>query len=213
MEEPEGKVLFILLATNERLLPATVVSRCQRLELPPLATAEIEAALNSNWRVEPPKAKLLSRLCRGCLGWAISALSDNSLLQQRGERLDRLLDTINADYEERFAYATQLAAQFSQNRELVLEVLDIWQEWWRDLLLVRVGLSEAITNIDLLATIVDWARGYSLAEIKDFISNIQAAGEQLRQNANPRLVLEVLMLNMPRKEERSKESATALNYG
>jgi len=213
LEEPEGRVIFILLTTNDRLLPATVVSRCQRLELPPLAAAEIEAALNSDWGIEPPKAKLLSRLCRGCLGWAILAVSDDTLLQQRGERLNKLLDIVNADYEERFACATQLATQFSQNREPVLEVLDFWREWWRDLLLVKVGLSEAITNIDMSSTIVDWARGYSLAQIKKFINSIQAAGEQLRQNANPRLVLEVLMLNMPGKEGRSKEIATTLNYG
>jgi len=200
LEEPVGKIIFILLATNDRLLPATVVSRCQRLELPRLATTEIEATLVNDWGIELPKAKLLSRLCRGCLGWAISAAGDDSLLQQRRERLDRLLDIIQADYEERFAYATQLAAQFSQNRGVVLDVLDLWQEWWRDLLLVKVDLSEAITNIDMSTNIVDWARGYRLAQIKNFINSIQAAGEQLRQNANPRLVLEVLMLNMPRKE-------------
>jgi DNA polymerase-3 subunit delta' len=84
---------------------------------------------------------------------------------------------------------------------MVLEVLDLWLDWWRDLLLVKVGLSEAITNIDMSTTIVDWARGYKLAQIKNFINSIQAAEEQLKQNANPRLVLEVLMLNMPRKEE------------
>jgi len=213
LEEPEGRVIFILLATNDRLLPATVVSRCQRLELPPLAAAEIEAALHSGWGVESPRAKLLSRLCRGCLGWAILAVSDDTLLQQRRERLDRLLDIINTDYEERFAYATQLATQFSQNRGLVMEVLDLWQEWWRDLLLVKVGLSEAITNIDISSTIIEQARGYSPAQIKNFINSIQAAREQLRQNANPRLVLEVLVLDMPRKEERGKKIATALNYG
>ncbi len=201
LEEPVGKVIFILLAANDRLLLATVVSRCQRLELPRLATTEIEAALINGWGIELPRAKLLSRLCRGCLGWAISAASDDSILQQRQERLDRLIDTIKADYEERFTYATQLAAQFSQNRGVVLEVLDLWLEWWRDLLLVKVGLSEAITNIDMSITIVDWARGYRLAQIKNFINSIQAAEEQLKQNANPRLVLEVLMLNMPRKEE------------
>ena len=213
LEEPEGRVIFILLATNDRLLPATVVSRCQRLELPPLAAAEIEAALHSGWGVESPRAKLLSRLCRGCLGWAILAVSDDTLLQQRRERLDRLLDIINTDYEERFAYATQLATQFSQNRGLVMEVLDLWQEWWHDLLLVKVGLSEAITNIDISSTIIEQARGYSPAQIKNFINSIQAAREQLRQNANPRLVLEVLVLDMPRKEERGKKIATALNYG
>jgi DNA polymerase-3 subunit delta' len=213
LEEPEGRVIFILLTTNDRLLLTTVVSRCQRLQLPPLAAAEIETALHSGRGIEPPKAQLLSRLCRGCLGWAILAVSDDTLLQQRRERLDRLLDIINTDYEERFAYANQLATQFNQNRELVIEVLDSWQEWWHDLLLVKVGLNEAITNIDISSTIVEQARCYSLAQIKNFINSIQAAGEQLKQNANPRLVLEVLVLDMPRKEERGKKIATALNYG
>jgi len=213
LEEPERRVIFVLLATNDRLLPATVVSRCQRLELPPLAAAEIEATLSSSWGVAPPRAKLLSRLCRGCLGWAILAVSNTTLLEQRRERLDRLLEIVNADYEERFAYAAQLATQFNQNRELVMGVLDLWREWWRDLLLAKAGLSEAITNIDISSTIVEWAGCYTLAQIKNFINSIQAAGEQLRQNVNPRLTLEVLMLDMPGKERHGKEIVTAVNYG
>jgi len=204
LEEPIGKVVFILLTINDRLLPATVVSRCQRLELPPLAATEVEAALNSRWGVEPQKAKLLSRLSRGCLGWALSAAFDDSLLQQRAEKMDKLLDIIPADYEERFAYATQLAAQFTQDRGLVQKVLDLWLDYWRDLLLVKIGCRDIITNVDRLATLVEMAKGYRLAQIKAFINSIQVAGEQLRQNANPRLVLEVLMLDMPGKEGRSE---------
>ncbi|MFQ5997657.1 MAG: ATP-binding protein, partial [Dehalococcoidales bacterium] len=45
LEEPVGSVIFILLTANDRLLPQTVVSRCQRLELAPLAANEVEAAL------------------------------------------------------------------------------------------------------------------------------------------------------------------------
>jgi len=212
LEEPAGKVIFILLTTDERLMPATVISRCQRLELLPLAAGEVEVALNQQG-VEPQKAKLLARLSRGCLGWALSAASDDGLLQLRMERMERLLDIINADYEERFAYVAQLAAQFSQNRGLVQEVLDLWLDWWRDLMLVKVGCGDTITNVDLEARLVEMVRGYSLTQIKAFIDSIQAAGEQLRQNANPRLVLEVLMLDIPRKEGRSEQNVTALNYG
>lgn len=199
LEEPVGRVIFILLTTNERLLPATVISRCQRLELPPLAATEVEADLNRR-DVEPQKAKLLARFCHGCLGWALSAAFDDGLLQLRAEVMDRLLDIINADYEERFAYAGQLVAQFNKSRGLVQEVLDLWLDWWRDLLLVKVGGSDTITNIDRLPTLVEMATGYNLAQIRAFINSIQAAGEQLRQNANPRLVLEVLMLEIPRRE-------------
>jgi len=167
--------------------------------VPPLAATEAEAALNSGWGIEPQKAELLARLSHGCLGWAILAASDNGLLQQRTQQLDRLLDIINADYEERFAYAAHLAAQFSQNRGWVQEILDLWLDWWRDLLLIKVGCNDTITNIDRSAILTEMARGYNLAQIKVFINNIQAAGEQLRLNANPQLVLETLMLSIPGK--------------
>jgi DNA polymerase-3 subunit delta' len=201
LEEPVGKVIFILLTTNDKLLPPTVISRCQRLELPPIAVTEVETALINRWDIESQKAKLLARLSHGCLGWALSAALDGGLLQQHADRIERLLNITDADYEERFTYATELAAQFSQRKESVQSILALWLDFWRDLLLVKVDCSEAITDVDLEATLVEMARGYNLTQIRAFINSIQAAGEQLRQNANPRLVLEVLMLSMPRREE------------
>jgi len=200
LEEPIDRVIFILLTTNEQLLPATVVSRCQRVELPPLAASEVEDVLNQRG-IEPQKAKLVARLCHGCPGWALSAAMDGDLLQQRAERIDRLLDIINADYEERFAYAGQLATEFSQSRGAVQEILNLWVDWWHDLLLVKVGCGDIITNVDLEDRLIDSARGYGLAQIRAVINGIQAAGEQLGQNANPRLVLEVLMLGIPKGKE------------
>ena len=197
LEEPLDKVIFILLTTNDRLLPATVISRCQRLELPPLATGEAEDALSRRWSIEPQKANLLARLSHGCLGWALSAAFDDSLLQLRAEGMDKLLKIVDADYEERFTYAAQLVAQFNQNRGLVYEMLDLWLGWWHDMLLVKVDNSDSITNVDLETTLVEMSGGYSLNQIKGVINGIQAAREQLRQNANPRLVLEVLMLSIP----------------
>jgi DNA polymerase-3 subunit delta' len=206
LEEPVGKIIFTLITTNDRLLPATVVSRCQRLELSPMAASEVEAALNSGWGIESQKAKLLARLCHGCLGWAVSAALDDDLLKLRAKSINRLLDISDADYEERFAYAAQLAAQFSQNRGLVQEELDLWLDWWRDLLLVKARCRDIITNVDLEAKLIEVAGSYSLAQIKAVIGSLQAAGGQLRQNANPRLVLEVLMLDIPRR-------CISVNYG
>ncbi|MFC1861742.1 ATP-binding protein [Chloroflexota bacterium] len=200
LEEPVAGVVFVLLTINERLLPETVVSRCQRVELLPLAVAEIETALNSKWGIEPQKAELLARLSHGCLGWAVSVALDDVLLQQRTECLDELLEITNADCEERFAYVAQLVTQFSQNRRLVQEKLDLWLDWWRDLMLVKVGLSNAVTNLDRLSTLNDRAGGYGLVQIKAFMESIRAAWNQLGQNANPRLALEVLMLSIPAAE-------------
>ncbi len=81
LEEPVGKVIFILLTTNDQFLPATVISRCQRLELSPPAITEVETALNSHWGIESQRAKLLARLSHSRLGWALSAALDDNLLQ------------------------------------------------------------------------------------------------------------------------------------
>lgn len=201
LEEPSGKVVFVLLTVNDKLLPATIVSRCQRVELAPLGTAEVETALTERWGAEPDKAKLLSRLANGCLGWAVSAARDEQLLQQRAETLERLLDITEAGYEARFQYVSQLASRFSQNRTAVREILDLWLEWWHDLLLVKVGCVDAVTNIDRSTQLVSVAAGYTLNQIRAFIDNIQAAVEQLQLNANPQLALEVLMLSIPGKVE------------
>ncbi|MFC1873469.1 ATP-binding protein [Chloroflexota bacterium] len=199
LEEPVDKVVFILLTTNDRLLLATVISRCQRLALHPSAVSEVEAALSKDWGVEAPRGKLLARLSHGCPGWAISAASDDSLLKQRTEAADRLFEFIKADYEKRFAYAAQLATRFSQSRGAVYEILNLWCDWWHDLLLVRAGNRDIITSIDFETKLAEMAEDYSLNQIKTVIDGIQAAGEQLKQNANPRLVLETLMLDVPRR--------------
>lgn len=200
LEEPVGRVVFVLLATDSGLLLETVVSRCQRLEFPPLSAAEVEAALTSRWGIEPQQARLLARLCHGCFGWALSAALGGDLLQQHYERTDGILEAINYDYEGRFAYAARLAVQFSKRRGSVQEVLDTWLGYWRDLLLIKAGYPEALTNVNLEDTLLSLARDFSLAEVRAFIGSIRQAQEQLRQNANPRLVLEVLMLDMPRRQ-------------
>jgi len=199
-------VAFLLLTVNERLLPATVVSRCQRLELTPLPIADASETLIKNFGIESGQARLLAGLSHGCLGWAISAVADESVLSQRDEELNSLLNAIKGDNEERFAYAARLATRFSQSRGEVYDVLDLWQDYWRDLMLVKLDSRDMVTNIDRQTELIDMAAGYRLAQVKSFIERIQSAALQLRQNVNARLALEVLMLDIPRKEGGGEEN-------
>ena len=200
LEEPANDVTFILLTTNDRLLPETVISRCQHLELRPLAATEVEAALIENRNIETERARLLAGLSQGCPGWALSAAEDETLLQQHDEIMKRLLQILNANYDERFAFVTQMASQFAQNRATVYDMLNLWINFWRDLMLIKMGSGNLITNIDKKDELIKIAGNYRLSQIKTAIRSIQATAEQLRQNANTRLALEVLMLDIPGKE-------------
>jgi DNA polymerase-3 subunit delta' len=207
LEEPVDRVTFLLLTVNDKLLPLTVISRCQRLELAPMSLAAETAALIGKG-LEPQRARLLAGLSHGCPEWALDAANDDSLLQQRDEDLTRLLGVIGAYYEERFAYVGQLAARFSQDRGAVYQVLDLWRDYWRDLMLQKLGRDDMIINIDHKAELVEMAGGYRLEQIISFIDSLQAAAEHLRQNANTRLALEVLMLDIPLKEGGSVPTAS-----
>jgi DNA polymerase-3 subunit delta' len=206
LEEPDSKVVFVLLAVDEEMLPATVVSRCQRIELKPTSIAQIESFLVDKLELPPPKAGLLARLSRGRPGWAITAAGDNTLLEKRDERLKSLCVVLEGDYEERFSYAARLAAGFGRKRQEVFDVLDLWTAFWRDLMLIKLGLKEAVTNTDLEDEIVQRADGYSLAEIRDTIKGVLNTEQGLRSNANVRLALEVLMLQIPLGRRELEES-------
>jgi DNA polymerase-3 subunit delta' len=200
LEEPVDKVTFILLTVNDKLLPLTVISRCQRLELPPMPIDAETAALVERLNIEPERARLLAGLSHGCPEWAISVAADDSRLQQRNEELDNIISVIGAGYEERFACVARLAARFTRDRGDVYRVLDLWRDFWRDLMLLKLGRDEMITNTDRRAELAGMAGGYRLDQIKTFIDCIQSAAENLRRNANTQLALEVLMLDIPQRE-------------
>jgi DNA polymerase-3 subunit delta' len=203
LEEPPAHVLIVLLTVNDGKLLPTIVSRCQHVELFPVAPHIVEEALCTNWGVEPGKSRTLSRLCRGCLGWAVSAAQDESLLEERSAKLAKLQGLTAADLAQRFDFASKLSSQVSKRRDLVEETLGLWLQWWRDLLLVKGGCSEFVTNLDQEVSLRQQAEAWSLADIRGFIEDISTAQLQLDQNANARLVLEVLMLKMPRRGQEN----------
>jgi DNA polymerase-3 subunit delta' len=200
LEEPPPSVVWLLLAAEEQRLLPTIISRCQRLELRPVPSEQIQEVLVNSHNVDVEKAKLLTQLCHGRLGWAVSALENDDMLEQRSQRIDRLVSLLNAGLGERFAYAQEVANQFSQNRRAGAEITEIWLDWWRDLMLVKGGCKEGILNVDYETTLQKQARKLSLAEIREFLANLCLLPEEISKNVNPRLAWEWLMLNLPRKK-------------
>ncbi|MFB0538121.1 MAG: DNA polymerase III subunit delta' [Anaerolineae bacterium] len=193
LEEPPDQVILVLTASDmDQLLP-TIISRCQVLNLRPASMLLVQKALEERWGVDPDRARLLARLSGGRLGWAMRASEDEAILQKRERRLDEMIELMGQGRVERLRYAQYL----NTSPDGLREVLDLWLSWWRDLFLIKGGSSTEITNVDREATLRSQARGYSLTQVRDFIEALRTAVWQLEHNANTRLTLEVLMLNLP----------------
>jgi DNA polymerase III subunit delta' len=197
LEEPLPGIVFLLITATPEALPETVVSRCQVLALRPLPVGKIAEMLR-NRGLDEAKASSLAHLAQGAPGWALAALEDENLVTARQEQMKSLVDLVSQDYEERFELAEGLAGRGSQNRAAIQATFDLWMELWRDLLLISAGAPGAITNADLGGQLCELAGGFRPGEIRTFISRLRLARRQLELNVNPRLLLEVLMLEMPR---------------
>ena len=191
-EPPDYAVLMIITADPELLLP-TIVSRCQLIALRPLTIAQVRLALTATWHIENDRADLLAHLSGGRLGWAVTAASDNSILDTRTKRLDELIILLKSSRGDRFAYAEAI----TRKQDYARDTIDLWRTWWRDVMLAASGSSAELVNVDRAAQIqsltahIDTARASAAAE---------ACGHalwQIDRNAVPRLVVEVLLLDFP----------------
>jgi DNA polymerase-3 subunit delta' len=199
LEEPPPRVVWLLLAAEERRLLPTIVSRCQRLELKPVPSELVQQVLVNSYKVDAHKAKLLAQLCHGRLGWAVSVLANDDILEQRSQRIAKLSFLLGASLEQRFTYAQEVANQFTQNRRVGAEITEVWLDWWRDLMLIKGGCREAIINVDFETTLAEQARRLSLGEVEGFLDALCLLQEGISKNVNPRLAWERLMLNLPEK--------------
>ncbi|MDP7586396.1 MAG: DNA polymerase III subunit delta' [SAR202 cluster bacterium] len=197
LEEPPPNTMFLLLTADEGAILPTVRSRCQSMNLIPIPKNQMVERLIESHQATPEMADQLFRLSRGCLGWAIGALEDRQVLEQRQADLEKMQETLDAGLETRFTYANEVASLFGSDRDAAKDLLALWLRWWRDLLLIKEGAEEFLHNSDHAESLKSQASGLSTTEIVQFTNRLMQTLSNLDSNVSPRLAMEVLMLNLP----------------
>ncbi len=197
LEEPPPFALLILVANNTNLL-STIVSRCQIIRLRPLIRTHVAQALITHAGVEPERAALLAAWSNGRIGWALHAATSPDELLARQQQLDTLLALHSQPHSSSFRWAEDRSKEYRNGEQTtVFAWLDLWQSWWRDLLLTAAGCPESITHIDRRDELGRTAQHYKLQEIYCFVVRLDEAARQIRENVNPQLALENLLLHLP----------------
>ena len=193
LEEPPAHVVLILTAVDAEALPSTVISRCQRLDLRPVAMHTIKETL-SRHGADDGKARLLARLSGGRIGWALRAVEDDTILRQRQQDLDQLIALLPASRVERLHFAEKAGNEL----EPLLRQIEAWTGWWRDLLLLCNQQEHNVVNIDRTAELKSVADPGAVQVTWTVLQALQEASAQLEANVNPRLAMEGLLLRLPR---------------
>jgi DNA polymerase-3 subunit delta' len=109
----------------------------------------------------------------------------------------RITGAIGGGLESRFRYAREVADAFWRKRDDVLLEMDLWLDWWRDVALARHGLDRFVTNIGWLPALSALGKALDDQAISSAASSVAGTKRALQANANARLALEVMMLDLP----------------
>jgi len=191
LEEPPSTTHLLLTAESAEMVRPTIVSRCHTIALRPVGAAPIERALTA-LGASPDEAHTLARLSGGRPGWALTAFRQPEVLTMRARIVEEMLQVLYTGRAGRFDYSEQIAEQ-----DALPLILEIWQSWWRDVLLLAEGSAVEPVNVDYGETLRDLARRIAPQQARDALRAVRRTMDALERNANTRLALDVMLLDMP----------------
>jgi len=205
LEEPKDKVIIILLVTNEESLPATILSRAQKLYFYPVPAATIYDYLIANYGANRSLAKDLANLALGRPLKAIRYLENPEVYKTYLEEAEKFLSLFNLDLNARLKILDTIFSDRTYSRqatESALSLILMAEGLLRDLLLLNLGQRDRLQHLVLISALEKSLNSLGgenedkTGAILTRLKFIATAKEYLEANVNPRLVLEQLIINL-----------------
>lgn len=202
LEEPPPNNIFILSVTDPLELLPTVVSRCQRVSFQPLSMEEICGFIRSREGVDEDSADLAARLSGGSIGGALRICKEG-FLEKRQRWISRVLNVpgLSRDLALKIAYDLGDEEKKASDEEkpderlIILEMLEVWESWYRDLLATRLSCAdEILINADFSGKLKKISKGLKIEGLIENLSALDRAKSDLRRMRNTKLVMEHLLL-------------------
>lgn len=188
LEEPPKDTILILLASNLSRLMPTIVSRCQKVLFCCLNENLLAKELIKRYGADEKQAMCIARFSQGRLGKAIGALKGEALAK-RDKAVNELISPKQFGYEDLWLY--------DEPREEISEILNALSLYFRDMLIFNVSSDSGLmVNLDKSEEISRVARNYSVERLEEIIETIAATQEAIRRNANIKIALSSMRLNI-----------------
>lgn len=190
LEEPPGQSLLLLVSAQPARLPATILSRCQRMEFACPPHAQALDWLKNTQSVPAGQAEGLLALAHGAPLAALAMAADD-VLAQRHQLFDSLLEVAAGRQGALTASAPWL--------KLALPTPINWlYSWVGDLIRLKCSTRSALTNHDLADGLQKLARQVDLGELYRFLDELTAVLRMPHTALNMQMLMEGLLLNWER---------------
>jgi DNA polymerase III gamma/tau subunit len=221
LEEPTSRHMFVLVADEPTRVLPTIRSRSQALRVGSVPRAELVAWLVDRERLPVDQADALARIAGGMAGTAIGYARSPHLVDWRRRTQRELLGLLGRGRADRFSSVRDLLDDAARlgveqpageelqvteegarptggaQREAALLIVEAWLGLARDLVVSAAGRPQIAATAALDPELPELAERIGQAAIRDFIELLERIRDGLRQNAAPRLALEVAMLAWP----------------
>lgn len=192
LEEPRGDTLIILLSAQPNRLLETIRSRCQPLPFTRHPNSRIQAELEKQLGIESTESHILAALSEGSFKKAFGKDRDLYLVQRR-----ELLKTLTGLSAGSILPILDFAEQLAADKAVLPDILEIFQAFYRDVLMTLQGRSdEELVNLDLKEKIHRVSGRENVATILDKLEALIEIRRQLDRNVNRQLAMEVLLLKL-----------------
>ena len=214
LEEPPENVMFILATTEPQKLPATILSRCMRLDfkrvpLQTLAGGMKRICEEKGVEITDSALKLLANSADGSVRDGLSILDQVLSAGDTYIDRDKVLEYIGTAGEDFFIELTELVAVHNVSEALVLldraladgkDVKQLMKDWvshYRSLLITKfIRNPEDMLNLSTenIERIRQQSRQISLEEINDAILRLSKTINDARWSTQPRILLELAIV-------------------
>jgi DNA polymerase-3 subunit delta' len=188
-EPPAGTVLILTAPQTSDLLP-TIVSRCQHVRFRPLTTGTLTSLLIEQEGLAPAEAEIVGQIAAGSYTRAVSMYRDGWVA-----RRNWIISELNALRNQTVVHRMALAEQLAATKKHLPDALGCMANYYRDLLVWRYHPG-TIINRDLELEIEQAAGQQRVGDLIARIRATQEARKRLKANANPRLTMETLLLQL-----------------
>lgn len=201
-EPPKHAIIFILTENVASLLP-TIISRCQIIRIPSLSTHEVAEIIERRTHIQKEEALVFAKLSGGLPGRGLELALSNEYQQMRDSSLEVLMRISKGSLIESLA----LIDFFLENRDKVVEILDMMELWFRDVLVLKQSRCQAIViNMDKLTQLRTLANIFTTKAIGCIIEGIEDSKRMLMSHANLQLTIENLLMRIQGSGEYARGS-------